>query len=119
MPYERQNCKKSRIQPCFSGWNASICGILPLSVLLFQVHDPKSIRESQAGVQHDFNQVSHLELAIGFVVYCEKKGFEIFTSGFAWACCARWVSTLIPVNGPLAVINVKKTSAERAKESLM
>ena len=28
-----------------------------------------------------------------------------FTSGFAWACSARWVSTLIPVNQPLMTIH--------------
>ena len=43
-------------------------------------------------------QVSHL--AIG-LMGC----FEVFTSGFAWACCARWVPTLISVNEPLMAIN--------------
>ena len=43
-------------------------------------------------------QVSHL--AIGFM-----GCLEVIASGFAWACCARWVSTLISVNEPLMVIN--------------
>ena len=32
-----------------------------------------------------------------------KMGFEVF--GFAWACCARWVSTLISANEPLMPVN--------------
>ena len=50
------------------------------------------------------NQVPDLELAIGFMGW--KMGFEVFTSGFAWACCTRWVSILISVNEPLMAINV-------------
>lgn len=41
-------------------------------------------------------------------IIVKQKLFEIFqvliSSGFAWACCARWVSTLISVNQPLTHI---------------
>ena len=47
-----------------------------------------------------FNVIQVPHLAIG-LMGC----FEVFTSGFAWACFARWVSTLISVNEPLMAIN--------------
>ena len=50
---------------------------------------------------NSLTQFSHLELVIGFIA----NGFEVFTSEFAWACCARWVSTWFSVNEPLMAIN--------------
>ena len=42
-------------------------------------------------------------MEIGVIV--KQKWFEVFTSGFAWACFARCFSTLIPVNEPLMAFN--------------
>ena len=42
---------------------------------------------------------------IGDWYYYLGKRLWGFTSRFAWACCARWVPTLISVNEPLMVIN--------------
>ena len=65
-------------------------------------------------------QVPDSGLTNGFIV--KQRWFEVFTSGFAWACFARWFlqgfyiwicfacfarcfSTLIPVNEPLMAFN--------------